>query len=165
MPPLPRFFAERESNVRWQDRRKKLGERAGVRGSFEHAALHESPLIRPIGHLLPRGGEGTVSFDHLCRQTTLRRSETSNMKPSNWKSWCVLFLFRKQPTSIAGFRTFPAGRCLVSNLTILVLYKQRQQRCFLHLTRPSTKTQTLLKQGDRAVMANWQSPRILLIHP
>jgi len=24
-----------------------------------HAAILESPLIRPIGHLLPRGGEGT----------------------------------------------------------------------------------------------------------
>jgi hypothetical protein len=32
----------------------KLGERAGVRGHFSHAAFLESPLIRPVGHLLPR---------------------------------------------------------------------------------------------------------------
>jgi hypothetical protein len=43
LPPLPQFFSERERAVRWQDGRKKLGERAGARGLFWTTATRESP--------------------------------------------------------------------------------------------------------------------------
>gem|GEM_PF-2075072 len=58
-PPLSHFLRILRG-VAWQPSRKKLGERAGVRGSLQPADVYESPLIRPNGHLLPRGGEGTA---------------------------------------------------------------------------------------------------------
>ena len=57
LPPLPQFFPMMRG-VTWQHSRKKLGERAGVKGPFNRAAILESPLIRPGGHLLPKGEKG-----------------------------------------------------------------------------------------------------------
>ena len=46
-----------------------------MRGIFSHAAVPECPLIRPVGHLLPRiGGEGTRG--RVARQ--LRNKTTTN---------------------------------------------------------------------------------------
>ena len=76
LPPLPQFFAD----AAWRHMvafSQKLGERAGVWGPFYNAAINESPLIRPIGHLLPRGGEGSVlrtaNFVHKIASVDLSR--------------------------------------------------------------------------------------------
>ena len=80
-PPSPSIFAERERVVRWQDGRKNLGERAGVRGSFWTAATRESPLIRPNGHLLPRRGEGPLFHSANSRQET----PSVNLSCKKWR--------------------------------------------------------------------------------
>ena len=68
--PLSLDFLRRERVVRWQDGRKKFGERAGVRGSFYTASTRESPLLRPNGQLLPRGGEGPLFHSANSGQET-----------------------------------------------------------------------------------------------
>ena len=58
LPLLPRFFAGRERVVRWQDGRKKLGERAGVRGLFWTTAPRESPSVGLTATFSPEGEKG-----------------------------------------------------------------------------------------------------------
>jgi hypothetical protein len=62
LPPLPRFFAERERVVRWQNGRKKLGERAGVRGSFWTAATR-SVAQQELRSTLVEAAEGLTLSD------------------------------------------------------------------------------------------------------
>jgi hypothetical protein len=61
MSPLPQIVCEFARCLIRQRRCKRFAGEGRVRGFFSHAAFLESPLIRPIGHLLPlRGGEGTL---------------------------------------------------------------------------------------------------------
>jgi hypothetical protein len=50
-----------------------------MRGDFLSAVIYESPLIRPIGHLLPRGGEGASVHVRIADQ----RNNVSQSAPSN----------------------------------------------------------------------------------
>jgi hypothetical protein len=51
--------------------------------AFYRAAIHESPLIRPIGHLLPRRGEGTSfrAAKIFQENTSLNRGVHSSRRP------------------------------------------------------------------------------------
>jgi hypothetical protein len=77
-PPLPHFLRMLHGETK-QHSRKKMGERAGVRGDFSSAVIYESPLIRPIGHLLPRGEEGHSNHVRNGDQ----RNNVSQCVPSN----------------------------------------------------------------------------------
>ena len=75
----------------------KLGERAGVRGLFQHEACQKCPLIRPVGHLLPRlGGEGTVERCDINPGNNLERKMISmwrcpvNLNPIRFASNCAM---------------------------------------------------------------------------
>ncbi len=50
----PESLASLHIRITQPRRRKRFGGEGRVRGLFSHAALLKSPLIRPVGHLLPR---------------------------------------------------------------------------------------------------------------
>ena len=81
-PPLPQLFAD----VAWR-RMAASSKKTGGEGRGEGDALKRFhprmfPLIRPVGHLLPRGGEGilchtansflSTSFYQICSVTVFR---------------------------------------------------------------------------------------------
>ena len=70
MLPLSPSFLRTLRGVTWQHSRKKLGERAGVRGRFLESCNPRKPLIRPIGHLLPPKGERTSFHTENQQQNT-----------------------------------------------------------------------------------------------
>ena len=62
----------------------KLGERAGVRGHFSHTAFLKSPLIRPVGHLLPRfRGRRDGAMTQLSSEPYLIANQTLKVALSN----------------------------------------------------------------------------------
>jgi len=55
--PLPQFVCVFAHCIMRQRRRKRIGGEGRVRGIFSNAAMLDNPLIRPVGHLLPRSGQ------------------------------------------------------------------------------------------------------------
>ena len=52
--PLPQFVCVSAHSIMMQLRRKRIGGEGRVRGLCSHSVRPADPLIRPVGHLLPR---------------------------------------------------------------------------------------------------------------
>ncbi len=82
--PLPQFvcvFALCLMNPR---RRKRIGGEGMVRGRFSNGAKLDNPLIRPVGHLLPRfRGRRDGAMTQLSSEPYLIANQTLKVALSN----------------------------------------------------------------------------------